>query len=141
MNRKVTYLIRLIETYLELVNKLTLNILRMIQEHLLDCIECAIGHKCAKDESRPCAYCEIGFHFIAENPIQLTCGHTICKRCSTEYDRKVECKTHGETSIGFEAISANELIKIKASDLFSTLKETFSRAIDLLQGKAVDFLK
>ena len=67
----------------------------MLNQRILNNIECAIPHKCAKDnnESKRCAQCDIGYLFIACEPILLQCGHHICKSCEHEAKNgSLKCK-------------------------------------------------
>lgn len=49
----------------------------MLEKGLIDYIECALSHKCAKDfdADERCIYCEIGYSFIVKEPFLLNCGH------------------------------------------------------------------
>jgi hypothetical protein len=62
----------------------------MLNQTVYSSIECAIAHQCAKDEdnSNKCAQCEIGYSFIACEPILLQCGHHVCKECTEKVKKR-----------------------------------------------------
>jgi hypothetical protein len=102
---------------------------------LIELFECAIGHDCATKISKKCAYCEIGFSKIAENPLQLTCGHVICSNC--KQSDKAICQKHGEVIVGSEALMSAYFLKAHTNELFETIKEKSEKANDLYKGNKI----
>ena len=106
---------------------------------ILQSIECAIAHKCPKDadETKRCAHCEIGYSFVACEPITLECGHHICKQCDTEAQNgSINCKICAKSVklFGGAGVAANSLFKLLANDLAKELKEKYATAIDIYDG-------
>jgi hypothetical protein len=67
----------------------------MLNQELRELIECAVPHKCPKekDASNKCIQCEIGYSFIACEPILLQCGHHVCKECTEKLKKEaLKCK-------------------------------------------------
>lgn len=107
----------------------------MTSNDLIEMLECALEHPCAKQRFKRCATCEIGYRKIVEEPVQLTCGHTICAKCREKIKSgKAQCKKHGETIIGNEASMSRYLTYMKLNDLFDLLSDKFKATIDLLEG-------
>lgn len=105
----------------------------MLNEELIEMVQCAIDHDCAKNQSKRCAICEIGFKAFAEEPLLLTCGHIICKKCKN--GDKVNCSKHGEAIVGLEAKMNCHFIEMNKKQLFETTKEKYENAASLLKGR------
>ena len=102
-------------------------------------IQCAIAHKCPNDEYQAieCAYCEIGYSFIACKPVVLDCGHHVCKEC----DKIVEngcftCKFCDKKVkiTGGQSLAADSLFQVFATNLAKELEEKYKKAINLYEG-------
>ena len=108
----------------------------MILEEMKCWFECALGHDCARIHTKRCATCELDFKFIAENPVQLACGHTICWKCKfNQNENKAKCMRHGEAFVGLDTPICNFFINQNSSVLFQAMKEKFERTIDMLKSK------
>ena len=106
---------------------------------VLQSIEFAIAHKCPKnaDETKRCAQCEIGYSFVACEPITLECGHHICKQCDEEAQNgSLKCKFCQKSVrlIGGSGVAADSVFKLLANDLAKELKEKYAAAIDIYEG-------
>jgi len=112
----------------------------MISNDMIELLECAIKHDCASKKSNRCAVCELGFKYIVIDPIQLTCGHTICSECKNEQKvEKVNCQKHGESSIGLESEATKHLLKINIKELFESLKTKYEASVKLLEETKINF--
>lgn len=112
---------------------------------ILPNIECAIGHKCAREanESAKCAHCAVGYLFIAHEPTSLKCGHHICKECSDKSKSgSLKCKlcSNAIECLGLVNQSSAALVAVFTKDLANELKEKFKMALDLYEGNFESFL-
>jgi hypothetical protein len=77
---------------------------------------------------------------IYEEPLAMSCGHLICKRCLKESkDEIIKCYSCGtdnknglEDSKGVEL--AKQMIKIKIDNLAENVKIEFKNSLDSLKG-------
>ena len=111
----------------------------MLNTQIMQSIECAIAHKCPKDDdgSKKCAHCEIGYSFVASKPVGLDCGHHVCKECDKEIENGcLTCKFCAKKVkiTGFQGIAADSLFQVLATSLAKDLKEKYAKAIDLYEG-------
>lgn len=98
-------------------------------------LKCAVSHECALDHNSKCAWCEIGFEFMAENPVMLACGHAICWYCHFERkETSFDCKIHGNTSVCGDGTLQKLVLQANANELFQTLRDKFSKTVQLLKG-------
>jgi hypothetical protein len=110
----------------------------MISDDMIELLECATQHDCALKRSSRCAVCELGFKYIVVDPIQLTCGHTICSECKNEQKmEKVNCLKHGEASIGLKSETTRLLIKLNIESLIEKLKNSFEASMATLKGRKI----
>jgi hypothetical protein len=106
-----------------------------INKNLEEMFECAISHTCYLNEARRCAICELGIRYVADEPVQLSCGHIICAKCSLYCEsNEVNCKEHGQTTVGLSAFISDSHMSIKSKELFESMRKTFNAAIELLDG-------
>ena len=111
----------------------------MINQQILQSIECAIQHRCPKDtdRSKRCVECEIGYTFVACEPIVIECGHHVCKECDKNMEnRSLRCKfcAKDAKATGAVGVAANTFFQVFANDLAQELKEKYTRAIDLFKS-------
>jgi len=112
---------------------------KMLNQNLLKNIECVIPHKCAKDtdKSKRCAQCEIGYSFIACEPILLQCGHNICISCENKAKNgSFKCKIceHEIKSIDLKNNSAESLLDFLIDDLTKDLNDKYKKAFHLYKS-------
>jgi hypothetical protein len=109
-------------------------LIRLIRfDTIVDSIECAVEHNCAKERSGRCAVCELGFRFICQEPMRLSCGHCICSKCRV--GERVTCKKHGNVTVGSEDLAHKCVVKMKLRELFDTMKLDFEKTIRLSEGR------
>jgi hypothetical protein len=109
----------------------------MLNQKILQSIECAIAHKCPKEESRRCAQCEIGYSFVACEPMTLECGHHICKGCNKKAaNGSLKCKFCAKSVqlTASKGIAAESLFECLTNDLVRELREKYATAIDIYDG-------
>ena len=109
----------------------------MLSQQILQSNECAIAHKCPKDAdgSKRCAQCEIGYSFVACEPITLECGHHICKACDKNITNgRVNCKYCAKIVklLGGRGMAADSVFQLIADKLATELKNKYATAINLL---------
>jgi len=105
----------------------------MINEQILQSIQCAIPHKCVA-ESNKCAQCDIGYCFISCEPTTLQCGHQICSECKVKCrKRKLKCKICAIEMKSLDVISlpAEVWIQYTINDLTVELKEKYAKALKI----------
>ena len=113
----------------------------MLSSELIDCIKCAVPHKCASEDdgSKFCAQCRIGYSFIAREPRVLDCGHHVCKECKEKF-QDAYCFFTCNVCFGLTKVSdakgaaAEFLIKTNLNDLAKMLLDKYSNANLLQQG-------
>ena len=110
----------------------------MLNQEILQSIECAIAHTCPKDAdgSKRCAQCEIGYSFIAYEPKTLNCGHVICAECKNETEQCLRCKICDKSVklIAGKGFAAASLFQVLSNDLAKELKDKYAAAIHLYRG-------
>lgn len=116
----------------------------MLPSELLEFIECAMPHRCARAEAeRRCAQCELDYAFIANKPVMLLCEHQICQDCDEKAQRvRVKCKIcasqHADIAIESSGIK-NKLIDKTIRDnmplLQQNLREKFTEGHQLLRQR------
>ena len=109
----------------------------MASNEVIELLKCAIGHICSKETSIRCANCELDFQEIVEDPCQLTCGHTICTKC-TEKKSGIAgiatCRFHGITTIGNEALMSKIMLGTQLDGLFELLNDKFKKITEIYEG-------
>lgn len=111
-----------------------------MNKKVYDCIECALPHKCQKetDTGRKCAQCEIGYKFIAYEPMSLQCGHLVCNQCTDKIKNGAyKCKICLNEMVSFNvpASASDCLIELKMKQLTELLKEKYKQSLKILTGK------
>lgn len=110
----------------------------MICQEILACLECAIPHECFKESSQSsrCAQCDIGYSFIANEPILLECGHHVCKACKPKIENgSLNCRfctKRAKTTNVKEA--ASDLFEALEGELVKELSNKFEATINLYYG-------
>ena len=112
----------------------------MLNEQFFHNVECAVPHKCAKelDASSKCAQCEIGYKFVACEPMTLKCGHYICKVCTENVEKgSLKCNFCSAKMTSTDAIgSASDfLIQSFLSSLTQELKDKYLATLSLYNGE------
>ena len=112
----------------------------MLSQQIYSNIECAIEHKCAKkeDNSNKCAYCEIGYSFVACEPILLQCTHHVCKECSEKVEKgSLKCKfCSDEMKTNVHNFTCEAMIQLCLTNLSQNLREKYVEALNLFESKA-----
>ena len=87
-----------------------------MQNQVLKSIQCATSHNYAKekDASKTCAQCDIGYTFIAREPMTIKCGHHVCKECEKRTSNWSNCKICGAKVelTGASGIAADALAQV-----------------------------
>lgn len=77
-------------------------------------------------------------HFI-ENPVTLSCGHSICKRCVPKKIEDLLCKICGEkneidlTKVK-ESIGMKKLLLLNLEQMLGIVRNRYNESINLLQS-------
>ena len=101
-----------------------------LNEQIIKLVECAHKHDCASQ----CVTCLLSFNHIVEEPMQLDCGHLICKSCKPS-NNKTQCKNDNKNStVGDAAVVTKFLLDSIKNDLLKLLKEKFQRAIAIFES-------
>ena len=104
----------------------------MISEDLLDLLFCAQKEGCNNGESKRCVISELAYSHIACKPLQLECGHVICKSCEIE---KPECFKHGKRLVASSnAYVWHYLFKEKQKELFALVVEQSKKVLNIING-------
>ena len=111
----------------------------MLDNELIECIECAVPHKCSKKEgiSTRCAFCEIDYNFIAAEPTTTSCDHQICRECVGKTENgNIKCKICNEElkSLGRVNKAAQLSVKTHLQELSCALNEKFASCTGLYKG-------
>lgn len=111
----------------------------MLNQQFFNNVECAVPHKCSKkeDSSKKCAQCEIGYKFIACEPMILKCGHSICKECIEKVQKgSLKCNICSADMINSDAIgsAADFLVQSFLSNLTQELSDKFMASLSLYNG-------
>lgn len=103
---------------------------------LIDMIECVVCHKCPLKlgTSKRCVTCEIGYRFISENPLQLSCSDVICSKCKR--DEQIECPRDGLANVGDKSYAAERIISKKKKELMQNLRQKVNDSFKLFEGIA-----
>ena len=106
---------------------------------LVDAFECADSHQCNQHQNgKRCAFCELHFQFIAKNPVQLECGHTICEKCFHQKEsdnfHNINCKHHGDTKTMGHIKFPCFLIVQNMPEFMQLLKKNSENSLELLIG-------
>ena len=115
-------------------NKIQLKKSRMLNEQILQNIECALAHDCATSSNK-CAECDLGYKFIACEPIPLQCGHYICKKCESKTkEGSINCKFCKKRAActGGLGGAAEALFQFVQKELFGELRDKYEKALHLL---------
>jgi hypothetical protein len=112
----------------------------MLNQQILQSIECAIAHKCPNeaDGTKRCAQCEIGYSFVACEPITLDCGHHICRECGSDFENGIlKCKICAKNVklIGTPGVAADSVFELVKISLAKELKEKYAAAFKIYEGK------
>ena len=106
----------------------------MSNSELLECIECAVPHKC----ENKCAFCIVDYAFIASEPMLTECGHQICIECVFKIKNKaIKCKFCCQelTSLNLVNKAAELNIRTNLGTLYTSLCKQFSSGVQLFKGK------
>lgn len=106
---------------------------------LLKTLECVAHktHECLKDiePEKICQICELGYIYIAEQPLQLSCGHCVCTNCTSNAQKMTfKCKNHNEVEVIADAHMARLLIENNLNVMFPILKQKYDATMSLFQG-------
>lgn len=105
----------------------------MLNEQILQSIECVIPHKCTA-VLNGCAQCAIDYKYIAHEPTTLQCGHHICSECKITHQKsQLNCKICGTEikNLGVISSPAEAWITSMIKDLALVLNEKYTQAFDL----------
>lgn len=108
----------------------------MLDKHTLSTIECAVSHECTKK----CAFCEIGYKFIAFNPMSLKCGHSICSECDIEQFKgitgRIFCKfCQTSQPVVAKGFATEIIIQTNLDLIIAELREKSKKAINIYKGE------
>jgi hypothetical protein len=111
----------------------------MLNQKLYSHIECAVPHKCSKDAHKKCIQCEIGYSFIACDPILLQCGHHVCKECTDKVNEasltcricSAELKRLGND---VQNSSSGFIIQMNLPLLGQQLRDKFQNALSIFES-------
>lgn len=112
----------------------------MQNQEIIKSIECDVPHKCsknAKDLTKKCAQCEIGYSFVACEPRTLECGHLVCLECKSKVEKgSLKCKICGVDAkyTEVQGISAHTLFQVFLNDFTKELKDKYKAALQLYDG-------
>lgn len=112
----------------------------MQNREILKSVECALPHKCAKkeDETKRCAYCEIGYPFVAcDARILDPCGHLICFKCKEQIEgERFNCNICGceANCTNTKAAAFETLFHLFLNDLYKELKDKYKNALYMYNG-------
>jgi hypothetical protein len=110
-----------------------------INSIIIDKIECINLHNrvCADKQLRKCAICLAQFRFIANNPIQLKCGHCACTQCEQDVVKKVLCEkdNEGPVQVCSDSNGINQYITDNIFGLFNFLNGEFLRIQIIYESK------
>ena len=112
----------------------------MIIQQVLKSIECAIAHRCPNDDvkGKRCAQCEIGYSFIACEPIVLDCGHHICRECDQSTENETIVCQFCEKNVkltGSTGVAAETVFQFVSLELAKQLKDKFATGLNIYDGK------
>ena len=112
----------------------------MLNESFYKTFECAVPHKCTAetDSSKKCAHCDIGYCYIACEPIILECKHHVCKECTEKIKTgSYTCKFCNGLlkSTGVPNPSSDFIIENSMGIISKELKEKYVTAMDLFKSK------
>ena len=101
---------------------------------IVDMVECVACHKCSltTNESSLCATCEVGYRFVSENPLQLSCSHVICTKC--KQDENIECSKDGWTKSGDRSYAVERVIVKKKDELMQNLRDKLNASYEPFEG-------
>lgn len=96
---------------------------------------CCNEHICGLKRSKRCAVCELGFNYIAKNPVQTQSGELLCASCeSTKIYSSLKFENHN-VATSIEIAEFNEkLTKFVSNELFEKMHKKFHDAVELFQG-------
>jgi len=113
----------------------------MLEKELIECIECAIPHRCLRkegDSSKKCAYCEIDYTFIAAEPTLTNCAHQICQECVAKIENSsVKCKICNEELKSLNRVNKAAQLSVKShlKELTASLHEKFISCTEFYKGR------
>lgn len=106
----------------------------MISDDVLDLICCAKTHKCNKTSEKKCITCEISYRHLAENAMQLKCGHVVCESCANIDNY---CHEHGlsmKISKNAKAYHVNYLLEKRIKEVFTIVRNNFETVIKFYES-------
>jgi len=107
-----------------------------INDEVLKLVECSIPHNCCKLNGLKCVFCILNFNHIVEEPLELNCGHSICRACKPAEASLIFCKNDLENKpVGLSTSVAKRLVESVKDDLFVLLKHKYGQLIKILNGK------
>ena len=85
-------------------------------------------------------YKQIDNDHIVEEPIELNCGHSICKKCfMSDCKKRVNCAKCGEVTnilnYNNESVPIKLLVKSVLSELFQMIKTDTTEKLNILKSK------
>lgn len=109
------------------------------QIKILKALECVNHktHECPKliEPDTKCCICDLGFIYVAEQPLQLTCGHCVCTGCSDNHQKsKFKCDAHDDTEVAAESHMARLFIRNSLDILFAFLKQKYEATVTMCQS-------
>jgi len=118
----------------------------MLNKELYSHFECAVPHKCPRetDASKKCIQCEIGYSFVACEPILLQCGHHVCKECTEKVKKgSLKCKICSAELIRLgndvQNSSSAFIIQMNLPLLAQQLREKFKNTLSIFESKTFVF--
>jgi hypothetical protein len=99
-------------------------------------IECSKKHECALDNGHRCVYCDLSFNHIVEEPLLLSCTHSICKKCVPQEKTEAICKNDNrQGKIVSAATMVENLVESNKKKLALHLQYKYQQLIELCEGE------
>jgi hypothetical protein len=78
----------------------------------------------------------LNFNHIVEEPLELNCGHSICRACKPVEATLAFCKNDFKNkTVGLATSVAKRLVESVKDELFLLLKHKYIQLIKILNGK------
>lgn len=109
------------------------------QIKIFKALECVAHktHECSKkmEPDSKCSICDLGFIYIAEQPLELSCGHCVCISCTDNHQKtKFKCETHFDTEVNAASHMARLFIRNSLNILYPFLNQKYESMITLCQS-------